>query len=309
MQVDVDLLLTSQDLFEVAVRHYSGCESCQRVGENIFQAGELRFRILEPGEDKDTVEAGNTYQASRKWKTRTAYLDDSYEAISQYSARGLQTIWLNGAGEFAPSGLPLHDGDILSLEALSDSISLLHKPSLKQCLIWWDEWDLPENVRRHEKTVAWGAYVLAVMMRNKGINVDPIMAHRGGLLHDIDKIKTLGEDGRHGALGADFLLRNGFPHLGEIVREHLMHSIMQPGAEDRPWESKLVYFMDKLVEGDQIVTFGVRQEALKKRYQDYQGAIERAKSKVWALNDQICSILSISKHEQLISHLLKLQYN
>jgi len=309
MQVDVDLLLTSQDLFEVAVRHYSGCESYQRVGENIFQAGGLRFRILEPGEDKDTVEAGKIYQVFRKWKTLIAYLDDSYEAVRQYSARGLQTIWLNATGDFAPSGLPLHDGDILFLEALSDSVSLLHKPSLSQCLIWWDEWDLPENVRQHAQTVAWGAYVMAVMMRNKGIDVDPILTHRGGLLHDIDKIKTIRMDGQHGELGANFLMGKGYFLLAAIVREHIMHSILKPGADDRPWEIKLVYFMDKLVEGDQIVTFDVRQKALKKRYPNYQGAIESAKSKVWALNDQICSILSISNHEQLISHLIKLQYN
>lgn len=88
-----------------------------------------------------------------------------------------------------------------------------------------------------------------------------------------------------------------------------MHRIMHPGAEDLPWEVKLVYFVDKLVEGDQIVSFDKRLARLKERYPGYRGAMARAESHIWALSDGITSILSISDHEKLIMTLRKLQYN
>ena len=35
------------------------------------------------------------------------------------------------------------------------------------------------------------AYVIAVILRNQGIHLDPILAYRGGLLHDLDKLHTV----------------------------------------------------------------------------------------------------------------------
>jgi putative nucleotidyltransferase with HDIG domain len=307
MCADVDILFTSQDLYKEAVTHYSSKREPAHLNEGLFQTGNLRLRMLEDGECRDAIETGEVNRVFRKWKTLIAFIDSDYGSVQTHAGKGVQAIWFNREGAFVPSTTPLHDADILSFDSLSNIISILHKPSLDQCLLWWDEWDLPENVRRHARTVAWGAYILAVMMRNQDIEIDPILAHRGGLLHDIDKIKTLDADGQHGKMGGDFLEKAGYPALGEIVRGHIMHTILEPGAEERPWDVKLVYFMDKLVEGDQIVTFDERQEALKKRYPKYKGAVESAKSKVWALNDEICSILSISGHQNLISLILRLQ--
>ena len=307
MQPDVDLVFISDDLYNDAVAYYSGIEGFVYLDEDAFQTGHLRFRLLIDGGFRDALDSGKADQVFKKWQTLIAVVDNSYEPAQDYASKGFQTIWFNRAGAFAPSGVPLHDGDILSFNTLSNVISILHKPSFDQCLLWWDEWDLPQNVRRHERTVAWGAYILAVMMRNQGLDIDPILAHRGGLVHDIDKIETLGVDGQHGKMGADFLDKEGYPVLGEIVRGHIMHTILEPGAEERPWEVKLVYFMDKLVEGDQIVTFEERQAALKKRYPMYRGVVDSAKSKILALNDEICSILSITDHQKLISLLIRLQ--
>ena len=306
MQAEVDLLLTSHDLYQDAARYFWDHDSFEKISATGFQVGGTRFRFL-AGEERETIEGRSFYQTFRQWLTLIAFLDDSYEALQAYAVKDFPTIWLNKTGAFAPSMIPRHDGDILTFQSLVKSVPILQKPSLDQCLRWWDVWEQPDNIRRHEWMVAWGAYVMAVMLRNKGVDLDPILTHRGGLLHDIDKLKTLDQDGQHGQMGADYLYREGYPALSEIVRGHIMHTILEPGAEERPWEVKLVYFMDKLVEGDQIVPFDERQAALKKRYPKYQGVVKRAKSKVWALNDEICSILSIPDHQNLISLLIRLQ--
>ena len=77
----------------------------------------------------------------------------------------------------------------------------------------------------------------------------------------------------------------------------------------RTWESKLVFFCDKLAEEDRIVPFDVRLEALKQRYPDFVGMMNTVELDVWALSNEICSILSISSHEKLIEKLLRLQNN
>ena len=76
-------------------------------------------------------------------------------------------------------------------------------------------------MRRHSFTVSGAAYKLAVMMRNRGIIVNPILAHRGGLLHDLDKIRTLHLKGAHGKMAAAFFEEKGYLTIAEIVREHV----------------------------------------------------------------------------------------
>lgn len=228
------------------------------------------------------------------------YLDESYPQIVTQLGRAAKTIWLNEDGEIAPGEWPVQDVDITSLEALGNLGASLRNPTLDQCRTWWDEWDLPENIRRHVKKVAQSAYVLAVLLRREGIEVDPILTHRGGLMHDIDKIETLNQVMGHGEMGGDFFDEQGYPELAEIVRGHIMHTILKVRPEERRWEDSLVYFCDKLVEGDRLVPFNYRLDQLKIRYPHYRGPMEAAEPYIWALSDKICSILSLSSHEHLI---------
>lgn len=232
-----------------------------------------------------------------------AILASHYNFLVQQMLSNIRKVWFNPNREMSPAFVPVHDGEINHLGELTNLPDLMNKPSLKQCLEWWNEWSVPENVRRHSRVVSWMAYVLAVMLRNQGIEIDPILTHRGGMLHDIDKIKTLHLSGQHGQHGADFLEEKGFPLIATILREHLMHTILEPDADERSWEIKLVYFCDKLVEGDQIVTFNKRLDALMNRYPDYVDVMRKAEEPIWRLNDQICEILSVPGHEALIKML------
>ena len=232
-----------------------------------------------------------------------ACLDADYAYLKGIEDRRVKRIWYNPGGVIAPDRYPMHDAEIRHLDEMSDLNNLLDKPSLDQCLAWLDAWDIPHNVRTHSDVVSWSAYVLAVKLRNKGIEVDPVLTHRGGMLHDIDKIATLKMDGAHGKMGADFLLKQGYPRLAEILREHIMTRIMRPEAQAWGWEVKLVYFCDKLVEGDRLVTFDTRLDALKERYPHYVGPMLGAVPAIWALSDEICGLLGIKNHMGLIEML------
>jgi len=229
--------------------------------------------------------------------------DDCYQNVRHFSTQGMKTIWFNPGGKLVEDGLPRHDGEIQSLDDVVKIYSLLHNPSMAQCRAWLDAWDVPDNVRSHSSVVARSAYILAVKMRNKGIAVDSILAHRAGLLHDIDKIDTLNKSGAHGNVGENFFIEQGYPEIAKIVREHIMSTILDPDAADRSWENKLVFFCDKLVEGDQIVPFDQRLAALRRRYPEYMAEMQRAEMPIWDLSEEICSILGIFSHEGLIEML------
>jgi len=303
MRIKVDFLLSPHKLYHDLVQHFSQRESFSERDDHTFIIGGLRFRLQDKGGGSGGIGTEKENQSI------FAYLDDRYAAVKDYAQKGWRTIWLNREEEIISDAIPVHDGEVCAFGDLYDAISLLQKPSLQQCFDWWDVWEVPENIRQHSTTVAWGAYVLAVMMRHQGIAVDPILAHRGGLLHDIDKIATLRENRRHGGMGADFLLEKGYPKVAAIVRDHIMHRILEPNADDRPWEDKLVFFVDKLVEGDEIITFDKRLEALKARYPAYRTTMESTESGIWDLSDQICSILFIPDHQKLITTLHELKDN
>lgn len=289
--------LNDPGLYSLASQAITRGEISQPLPTSVHSAKGLTLRLIE---NLDRISAGDT----------DILLDTRYDALQDAAESGWRTIWFNPTSTLAPEVLPIQDADLLDAAQLPEAVQgLQEKPTLAQCLAWWEDWALPENVRRHSITVSRSAYALAVGIRQKGIALDPILTHRGGLLHDIDKIQTLKLAGAHGQKGADFLEGEGYPALAEIVREHIMSTILEPGADDRRWEVKLVYFCDKLVEGDQLVPFDRRLAALYQRYPHYQETMARSANPVWKLNEQICSILSIPNHENLISTLSKLQYN
>jgi putative hydrolase of the HAD superfamily len=236
-----------------------------------------------------------------------AYLDEDYHALSAWQSQAAKTIWFNPENELAPLGEPFHDAEIMDIMDINGIGLKLHHPTVAQCVSWWDAWDLPENIRRHVRQVAWGAYTLAVLLRREGVQVDPILTHRGGLMHDLDKIKTLSKGHQHGRVGADFLEGEGYPDLAEIVRGHNLDSILRPGADERPWEINLVFFCDKLVEGDRFVTLDERFTALEQRYPRFMQWMAPSKARVMAMSDRICERLSIPSHEQLIQMLIDLR--
>jgi len=304
MPVRLDLFVSSRELFRALAGE--NAEENFNPFDSVAVGAGWRVHLIAPLSEDQAGHLLRDEQQRLEGK-QMAFMAADYEALVPFSQAGWRTIFYNPDGLIAPVRLPLQDADIVSLDALDQTLSLLAKPSLQQCIAWWEAWDLPENIRQHSITVAWAAYTLAVLMRNQGVALDPMLAQRAGLVHDLDKIKTLKLGDAHGREGAAFLAQQGYPELAGIVREHIMHSVLTENPDTRGWEDRLVFFCDKLVEGDRIVSFKQRLAALMQRYPDYRETMARAEAQIWRLNDRICSILSIPDHEILISTLLKLQ--
>ncbi|MCX6706983.1 MAG: HDIG domain-containing protein [Candidatus Woesearchaeota archaeon] len=145
----------------------------------------------------------------------------------------------------------------------------MNLPTHQQCIELFDEYKVPDNVRRHSFCVNKVAVFLARKLREKGIEIDVELVDRASLLHDLDKIPTLDKPG-HGEMTEKILLEKGHhPKIGKIIKKHCFNAILDNGLET--WEEKLVNYSDKKCREDSIVTLHERFEYGKKRYPHLRG--------------------------------------
>lgn len=144
-------------------------------------------------------------------------------------------------------------------------------PSINECLTLMDEHDMLDNIRAHSFMVARVAEALISKM-NRGKtaqylpNLNLVLA--GALLHDIAKTPCLNNQGDHARMGRDICVEFGYPDIGEIVREHV---ILYDFSPDRYLQGKflakeIVYYADKRVKHDTIVSLDQRLDYIIKNY-------------------------------------------
>ena len=118
----------------------------------------------------------------------------------------------------------------------------------------------------------------------------------GALLHDLGKTQCLGTLTNHAELGAGILEELGYPHVAQVVREHvhLDGSILDP----RPLrEAEVVNYADKRVLHEAVVTLEDRFADLKVRYGRTPEALARIQAtevKSRALEEKIFAPLQLS---------------
>lgn len=217
---------------------------------------------------------------------------------------GWMTAWYNPTGRAAPGLLPLHSIELRDLRELPEKINGRRLPEVRDCLTWYLQVGTPRRLLDHVEKVAQVSYLMALWLRNAGHPADPILAHRGGLLHDLAKLQadeTKGES--HAERAGQMLEERGQPELARIARRHLLFSLLR--EEDRPitWEEKVVCFADKLVEGSQLVSFEECLAALQARYRHLGSLeperLERLRSALNEAQNELCAAMGFAPEELL----------
>lgn len=220
-------------------------------------------------------------------------------------AAGWRSIWLNPDGEMASALLPLHDAEIRHLRDLPAALQQPCPPDYATCLAWMQERGTPYNILAHVNLVAATAYLLAVWLRVRGVPVDPVLTHRGGILHDLAKMDSIhrarehGDLGDHAAMARDFLLARGQPELAEIANRHMPYQDPLDPRRPETWEQKLVHYADKLAEGNRLVALEERIQALKGRYPQSAQELERSWPILQSIEEEISSRLGIDPQGML----------
>jgi len=141
-------------------------------------------------------------------------------------------------------------------------------PTEEKCLQILKRNKVPENVISHSVTVADLAVNIAAKLQQRGINVNLALVKAASLLHDI---KRLSSD--HSRDGARFLKDAGFIHVAEIVRKHGLKDL-NLGVHPQTLEEKIVFYADKRVAEDRIVSIRERFDLLKAKYSQVAQEIE-----------------------------------
>jgi len=136
-----------------------------------------------------------------------------------------------------------------------------------------DEYGMLDNIRSHSLQVARVAEAVMDGLgqgkhRHRLPDLDLVRA--GALLHDIAKTPCLGNRCNHAKVGRDICVEIGYPDIGEIVREHVVLYDFSPERYQRGnfLAKEIVYYADKRVRHDAVVTLEQRLEYILDIYGD-----------------------------------------
>ena len=170
-------------------------------------------------------------------------------------------------------------------------------PTKQECIKLWNEFSLPENIRDHILLVTRLSLFLAKKLKKQGIQININLLEKAALLHDLDKMQTVGRDIEdHGLVSSEILLKKGYSkELAELVRRHRMDIENKPSNS---WELKVLRYADARSLGDRIVSIEERFGYVKKRYphmrkKKYNYIVPLLKK----LEKEICNKINIKPEE------------
>jgi putative nucleotidyltransferase with HDIG domain len=135
-----------------------------------------------------------------------------------------------------------------------------------------DEYAMFDNIRAHSLMVARVAYILLQRLADspKASSTVPSenLVLAGALLHDIAKTPCLENGCDHARQGRDICLELGYPEVAEVVREHVILTEFSITRYDNGnfLAKELVYYADKRVRHDEIVSLEERLDYILEHY-------------------------------------------
>jgi putative nucleotidyltransferase with HDIG domain len=142
-------------------------------------------------------------------------------------------------------------------------------PNISQCFSYMQDFGMYDNIREHSLMVARVTELLYRKLEEKGLNLPPkdaVLA--GALLHDIAKTKCIQEGCQHAQVGEAICRDLGYPEVAAMVSNHvnLPASHMDACRRGVFTGSDLVYYSDKRVKHDSIVSLDERLAYILEKY-------------------------------------------
>ncbi|WP_457573385.1 HDIG domain-containing metalloprotein [Desulfolithobacter sp.] len=141
-------------------------------------------------------------------------------------------------------------------------------PTLTQCYQLMERYRMLPNIRRHSIVVAKVAELLVDTLPPELELPDKKRVVAGALLHDIAKTPCLDNGCEHALLGAVLCEEHGFHEIAPCVAEHVLlkHHEPQRYARGHFLAREIVYYADKRVRHDQIVSLEERLDYIIQHY-------------------------------------------
>ena len=137
-------------------------------------------------------------------------------------------------------------------------------PSVEQCYELMKRYGMLDNIRAHSIVVEKVATIITKGLRNAGEDLLLEKVRAGALMHDIAKTLCLNTREDHAAKGKEICLQNRLDEIADIVGEHIRLKEYQKEAPVS--EKEIVYYADKRVNADAVVSLEERLDYLLERY-------------------------------------------
>jgi len=121
-----------------------------------------------------------------------------------------------------------------------------------------------EHIVIHSLQVCRIAETLGRRLAALGCTVNLDLVRSSALLHDITKTRSFQTGEIHSESGCLFLAEQGYPEVGDIVRQHVRLDTYFAG--EQPGEAEIVNYADKRVLHDRIVPLNERMEYILRQY-------------------------------------------
>jgi uncharacterized protein len=146
-------------------------------------------------------------------------------------------------------------------------------PSADVCLELMDRYGMLDHIKEHSIVVEKVASLIARSLVEAGEELSLRKVTAGALLHDIAKTSCLGTGQDHAAKGEEICLQNRLDEIAEIVGQHVHLRGYSPTSP--VVEKEIVYYADKRVNDNRVVSLEERLNYLLVRYGRNEKAIHR----------------------------------
>ena len=135
-------------------------------------------------------------------------------------------------------------------------------PTKEECLRILKESNVPDNIIAHCKAVGDFAMTVADKLESRGINVNRDLILAAALLHDIKKLSL----NDHVIEGSEYIISLGFAEVANIIKKHGLAHLDNDDFKPKSWEEKAVFYADKRVKNDRVVSVEERFSYIRQRY-------------------------------------------
>jgi len=137
-------------------------------------------------------------------------------------------------------------------------------PSVNDCLDLMEQYHMLPNIKDHSFVVARVAEIMTTGLISAGHDLSLETVIAGALLHDIGKTACLDNDDDHAAKGVEICLSHNLEPIADIVAQHVVLKNYFP--ENEFSEIEIVYYSDKRVNHNQVVSLEERLAYILERY-------------------------------------------
>jgi uncharacterized protein len=158
-------------------------------------------------------------------------------------------------------------------------------PSIQECYQLMDAYRMLDHIRAHSVIVAKVACLIAQGLCQARIDISVKTTTAGALLHDIGKTASLKSGGDHSEIGRQICLEHHLDEIAPIVGEHVR--LKDYSLNGNYSEKEIVFYADKRVNHDQVVSLNERLAYILERYSRGQKQLSEAIKKNFSLCSQV----------------------